>query len=380
MLFTYFASQDDALANENSISTNYTYLSTNDIIYARVEFSTTHCYYVYPFELKVNPLPIANQPDNLVDCDDDFDGRLQLNLEQQTPIILGNQSPINYGVTYYNDNLLAEEGLDAIESISYDAFDGEIITARVENNITGCYSLTSFSIIINIKPFVNIPDQVVCIDNLPLVVSAETFTASDSYLWSTNEMTPEIEITEIGMYSVKVTSEFGCVTTSTFNVSESESATIVLTETVDFSDPNNITITISGIGNYLYILDDREPQESNVFENVPLGYHTITIIDLNGCAEVTKEVVVVDAPKFFTPNNDTQNDTWHITGIETLPGSIIYLFDRYGKLLKQLGSDTNGWDGTYNGNNMPASDYWFLAKIRQGDIAVEVKGHFTLRR
>jgi gliding motility-associated-like protein len=380
VLFSYFISEADAIINENSITTDYTYTSTNDIIYARIEFSTTHCYYIYPFELKVNPLPIVNQPENLVDCDDDFNGLLEFDLTQQTPILLGTQSQNNFTVSYYNDNLLAEEGIGEIEPNAYNAFNGEIITARVENNTTGCYSLVTFSTLINIKPFVNIPDQVVCIDNLPLVVSAQTFTSSDSYLWSTNEITPQIEITEIGTYSVTVTSEFGCITTSTFNVTESESATIDLTETVDFSDPNNITITISGIGNYLYILDEGEPQESNIFENVALGYHTITIIDLNGCAEVTKEVVVIDAPKFFTPNNDTQNDSWHIVGIETLLGSIIYIFDRYGKLIKQLGSNTVGWNGTYNGNSMPASDYWFLAEIKQGNVAFEVKGHFALRR
>ncbi|RKE90869.1 T9SS type B sorting domain-containing protein, partial [Ichthyenterobacterium magnum] len=119
--------------------------------------------------------------------------------------------------------------------------------------------------------------------------------------------------------------------------------------------------------------------ESNVFENVSLGYHTITIIDLNGCAEVTKDIVVIDAPKFMTPNGDTYFDTWHITGVETLPGTIIYIYDRFGKLLKQLSSNSPGWDGTYNGALMPASDYWFLAKVKKNDIAFEVKGHFALR-
>ena len=380
VLFSYFISESDAIANENSLDTDYTYSSTSDIIYARVEYSTTHCYHVYPFELNVYPLPIANQPPNPTTCDDDFDGLFDFDLEQQTATILGSQNTSNFSVFYFNDFTQANDGINAIVDELYSGFDNEIITARVQNNITGCFNLVDFALIVNPKPYVNIPNQVVCIDNLPLVVSAETFNLSDSYLWSTNEITSEIEITEIGIYSVTVTSEYGCVTTSTFNVTESESATIDLTETVDFSDPNNITITISGIGNYVYILDDGEPQDSNVFENVALGYHTITIIDLNGCAEVTKEVVVIDAPKFFTPNDDSQNDSWHIIGIETLPGSIIYVFDRYGKLLKQLGSETQGWDGTYNGYKMPSSDYWFLAEIRQGDIAFEVKGHFALRR
>ena len=147
-----------------------------------------------------------------------------------------------------------------------------------------------------------------------------------------------------------------------------------------FSDPNNITVTVSGIGNYIYQLDDEEPQFSNVFENVSLGYHTLTIIDLNGCAEVTKEIVVIDAPKFMTPNNDGYFDTWHITGVETLTGTIVYIYDRYGKLLTQLTSSSKGWDGNYNGHPMPANDYWFLAKVKKGNIEFEVKGHFALRR
>jgi len=59
----------------------------------------------------------------------------------------------------------------------------------------------------------------------------------------------EIEIDTVGTYSVTVTSAFGCETTTQFNVTESESAIIEFTETIDFSDPNNVTITISGIGN-----------------------------------------------------------------------------------------------------------------------------------
>ena len=95
------------------------------------------------------------------------------------------------------------------------------------------------------------------------------------------------------------------------------------------------------------------------------------------CAE---EILVINAQKFFTPNGDTYFDTWNIIGIETLPGSIIYVFDRYGKLLKKLRHNTGGWDGTYNGKNMPATDYWFLAKIKTETDAFDFRGHFALRR
>ncbi|MEY8849290.1 choice-of-anchor L domain-containing protein [Psychroserpens sp. XS_ASV72] len=375
----YYATLADAEGQTNALNDNYNYQSNNDTLFARVEFTTTHCFYIHEFNLVVNPSPIANQPSDLEDCDNDYDGLLNFGFNQQNATVLGGQDPLQFSVTYHDSLTSAENGSEALAT-NYEAFDGETIYVRVENNATGCYALTQFSTFVNPKPIVDIGDQVICLNNLPLLVSANTEQAGDSYLWSTNETTPEIEITEVGTYSVTVTSPFGCETTRVFNVSESEQATIELTETIDFSDPNNITVTISGIGNYLYQLDDEEPQLSNVFENVSLGYHTITIIDLNGCAEVTKDIVVIDAPKFMTPNNDGYFDTWHITGVETLPGTIVYIYDRYGKLLTQLSSSSIGWDGTYNGHAMPANDYWFLAKVRKDNIAFEVKGHFALRR
>ncbi|HKK12703.1 MAG TPA: T9SS type B sorting domain-containing protein, partial [Flavobacteriaceae bacterium] len=379
MTITYYASANDALNAINAISTDYTYQTANDTIHARIENNTTGCYTTYAFQLVINPLPTANQPANLETCDDDFDGLFMFDLTQQNTAILGGQSSNNFTVIYYSTLASAQNGTNDLGT-SYAATDQETIYARVENNTTGCFNTTQFTSIVHPKPDVAIEDQVICLDNLPLIVSANTNNPNDSYLWSTNETTPEIEIPDVGTYWVTVTSMYGCETTSVFNVTESEQATIEVTETVDFSDPNNITVTISGIGNYQYVLDNGVPQDSNVFENVSLGYHTVKIIDLNGCSEITKEVVVVDAPKFMTPNNDGYFDTWHIAGVKTLPGTVVYIYDRYGKLLKELSWNSEGWDGTFNGALMPASDYWYLADVKKGDIEFQVKGHFALKR
>lgn len=379
ILFSYYTNENDALASTNSLPSNYEYVSTNDQLVVRVEFVSTGCFITYPFELRINPLPEANQPNNLEACDDDFDGILVFDLSIQDAIVLNGQDSGAFSVSYHNNENEALQNLNPLE-LNYAAINGEVIFVRVTDNATGCFETTSFAIVIWPKPNVDIPDQVICLDDLPLYVSAETGNPNDTYFWSIGSNATEIDITEIGTYSVTVTSEFGCETTSTFNVIESEPAMIEVIETIDFSDPNNITITVSGIGNYLYQLDDEEPQESNVFTNVTLGYHTITIIDLNGCTEVTRDVVVIDAPKFFTPNGDTIKETWHISGVETLPGTVVHVFDRYGKLMTTLTSSSAGWDGTYNGNNMPATDYWFLANVVSGPKQFEVKGHFSLRR
>ena len=63
---------------------------------------------------------------------------------------------------------------------------------------------------------------------------------------------------------------------------------------------------------------------------------------------------------------------------------MIYIFDRYGKLLKQLSPSGAGWDGTYNGNPMPTSDYWFTVEYREtndgSNAKKQFKANFTLKR
>ncbi|MBX2827609.1 MAG: T9SS type B sorting domain-containing protein, partial [Flavobacteriaceae bacterium] len=75
------------------------------------------------------------------------------------------------------------------------------------------------------------------------------------------------------------------------------------------------------------------------------------------------------------------HDTWNIIGIaEGDPTAKIYIFDRFGKLLKQISPLGPGWDGTYNGNPLPSSDYWFRVEYIEDERAREFTGHFTLKR
>ncbi len=377
---SFYSSLTDAESMQNELSTNYTYITNSDTIFIRAEFTDTNCVNYGSFTIEVIPLPMANPVPNLQACDDDFDNMLSFNLSQQTPIVLGTQNPNDFTVSYFISENDAISNENEILNLDYTVEAIQTFYIRVENNETNCFNITSFNATVNRKPFVDITDQVICLDNLPLIISADTNVSSDTYLWSTNESSSVIEINAIGQYSVTVTSNLGCSTTSTFNVIQSEAATIEFTETVDFADPNNITVVVSGSGDYLYQLDDGIPQESNFFANVPIGPHVITVIDVNGCNSTSKDVVIIDAPQFVTPNGDGFFDTWHITGVSQLPGTLVYIFDRYGKLLTTLKHNSYGWDGTYNGHMMPANDYWFLAKVVKGNIKFDVKGHFTLRR
>jgi gliding motility-associated-like protein len=56
--------------------------------------------------------------------------------------------------------------------------------------------------------------------------------------------------------------------------------------------------------------------------------------------------------------------------------SIIFIYDRYGKLITKINTNSDGWDGTFNGNPLPSDDYWYTAKLQDGR---ETKGHFSLK-
>ncbi|WP_074724388.1 T9SS type B sorting domain-containing protein [Flavobacterium frigoris] len=192
-----------------------------------------------------------------------------------------------------------------------------------------------------------------------------------------------------GNYSVTVTdlSIFSCPSDLVlFSVFESlPPKSISYTIEGWFTDNQTITITaIPTLGdekNFLYSIDRSSPQASNIFTNLTPGIHEITISDSNGCGSTTPLVFkVIYAPKFFTPNGDGYNDTWNITDMPDQEKPNLFIFDRYGALLKQLKPNGAGWDGNLNGRPLPADDYWFYISYTENGVLKEYKSHFSLKR
>ena len=57
--------------------------------------------------------------------------------------------------------------------------------------------------------------------------------------------------------------------------------------------------------------------------------------------------------------------------------AIIEIFNRFGKLLKQISPKEVGWDGMFNNLPLPADDYWYTLQLSDGRFT---KGHFSLLR
>ncbi|MFA9190281.1 T9SS type B sorting domain-containing protein [Flavobacterium sp. FZUC8N2.13] len=153
--------------------------------------------------------------------------------------------------------------------------------------------------------------------------------------------------------------------------------------TTAFAENQKITVSAVALGgDYLYKLDDGPFQSSPVFEYVASGTHSITVTDQAGCSmPITKnDILVINYPKFFTPNNDGFNDYWNVTELSFQSSAYIRIFDRYGKFLKQISPNGDGWNGTYNGYFLPADDYWFVVHYIENETVKEFKSHFALKR
>lgn len=187
-----------------------------------------------------------------------------------------------------------------------------------------------------------------------------------------------------GGYSVIVTNLLtGCQNEDFTTVIESSPPMLeVIMTTEPFNSNAAIEVSALGVGIYEFSLDNGPWQDSPIFNNVTLGEHVVSARDKNGCGVSSIETCVIGLPKFFTPNGDNVNETWQVKGSSCLEYANVYIFDRFGKLLKQFDLNSSGWNGIFNGENLPTSDYWYVISFKEtdSDVLKEYKGHFALKR
>ncbi len=384
----YFLSIADATNNENEIDgDNFNNFFNPQTVYALVTNTVTDCTNIAEITLEVS-LTSSNNA-FLFQCDDDGteDGFFNFNLSDANADVL-NGLPANLDLVYYEtyNNALVEQNPLANNYTNTIPFN-QIIFARVEN-ANACFGISEVELTVFELPNVETEfETFYCLNFFPEPITLTGGIIGDSpsnyfYDWSTGETTSEILVNEPGTYTVRVTNTDGCFKNRTVTVLPSNIATFTNIEIVDASQNNIITVFVTGEGDYEYAIDDVNGpyQDSNVFEDVNSGLHTIYVRDKkNNCGIVDDLISVIGFPKFFTPNGDTYNETWQVSGIseQFQANTTIFIFDRYGKLLKELDPLSPGWDGTFNGENLPTSDYWFFVNLEDGRT---FKNHFTLKR
>jgi gliding motility-associated-like protein len=407
---SYHTSAQDAEDGVNGISPGYVG-TDGEVLFVRVTNIESGCFNtnsIGQVQLVVDARPAIAQdnPADFAVCADDFAiGIATVDLTLYDDLI-NPGAPADTQVLYYEGQNNYDNGIAIADPANYMTLQTpQTIIAEVINTLTGCESsrVLSFNIIVNpvVGDISSFDGQAICVDgsgSATDTIVIDTFfpAANYSFTWFLDGLpfpatTPSIVVDTPGVYSVIVTNTLtGCASPETFaeivpNIAPSFTATV---STPAFSVTNVILVdNIQGEGTVEVRLDggpwiDVTGLTNYSFTNVGPGTHVVFIRDSSVCQGTPQEVMVIDYPPFFTPNNDGFNDTWNINDLADDIDATIYIFDRYGKLLKQLKPGDSGWDGTFNGKPMPSQDYWFRVEFTEPSTNAksEFKAHFTLKR
>ncbi|WP_442265608.1 T9SS type B sorting domain-containing protein [Tenacibaculum sp. ZS6-P6] len=423
--FKYYPSQADAIADSAEISDPINYDANNgDTIWVRT-ISDKNCYRISQLNISINFAADILYDKEFTACDDflDADGNNTLNNDDTDGITTFDISDAETEVK----NLFAPAIRNDLNILFFenetdrDAVTNQItnisnyrntnipantqqtifikIVNKINNNCTGLSKL--FIRTLPLPNFDITSPQILCLNNLSSI-EAENPDGNYSYEW-TRSGDPTIignnqtlDLTQGGTYKVTaINTTTLCRRSKTIIVNESIIASVNQNDVtiVDDSENNSISINNSGtnlgIGDYEFALQNENNQivvdfqDSPKFENLKGGIYTILIRDKNDCGIAQLDVSVLEFPDFFTPNNDGVNDLWNVKGTNSFfyPKSSINIFDRFGKLITSLQIDGEGWNGLYNGRNLPSNDYWFNIELtdRNGKTFTR-RGHFSLLR
>ena len=318
-------------------------------IHVRVTNNTTGCAYdISDFNVIINPEPTAQAIVPPLLCDDDSDGDdtngfiQNIDLDGLIPDILGpDQDEDDFSVTFHETPEDAELGTNPITTPYTNINQGlQTIYVRILNTDTGCFNHdVSLELVINTLPdFTVTTPQIFCINEGSLTLAVEDPQGIYFYEWfdaagSSIDIGSETTINAAGTYEVTATTTDGtqCSRTPEIQVNESNIAEINenhVTIVDDLNDGNGaFSVTIDtadlGVGDYEYALvgeNDFPPysyQDDPVFENLAAGFYTILVRDKNDCGTSELDISLVEFPKFFTPNNDGENDRWMIKGVNS---------------------------------------------------------------
>jgi gliding motility-associated-like protein len=150
---------------------------------------------------------------------------------------------------------------------------------------------------------------------------------------------------------------------------------------------------VNGSNPYLYSSDGLNFGGSNVFDSLASGNYAFYIMDANGCSDSlsyflpyippTPDTMVVvhtiKVPTGFSPNADSNNDTWEIPGIAFFPNAEIEVFNIWGGMVFRSAGAYTPWNGQRNGQDLPSANYYFVIDLKTEGQPL-LKGSLTILR
>lgn len=217
-----------------------------------------------------------------------------------------------------------------------------------------------------------------------LTATATNAIGGENFLWSTSQTSPSIVVSspETATYNVILTDGCGYSVTADHIV-----------DVLPFEEPLSVPDSAShlctgivsgplihgGIPPYSIVYNDTILDIidlTSFFSNATYQVTAVTVTDVCGnTASFTLDIYPCDTtiPNIFTPNNDTENGRFQISGIESFPGSSLMVYNRWGNLVYESPSYRNEWSG----EEQEDGNYFYIFKRSDGK---EYSGYVMLVR
>ena len=160
---------------------------------------------------------------------------------------------------------------------------------------------------------------------------------------------------------------------------------------IDDNNESYYTYFLNGDGPYILYIDEIEVDENTssngTIENLTVGEYELVLFDFNGCqithnfeVDSIEESCLLDIPTVFTPNGDGTNDEWVVNDLLFYPDATVQIYNRWGQLVFDCNNNCyfNSWDGTYEGENLPFGNYYFLINYKENEEPIY--GAVTIKR
>lgn len=212
------------------------------------------------------------------------------------------------------------------------------------------------------------------------------------YIWSNSSNTGSVVTSNGGVVTVSNTNSCGTATASITISVNPVNASILATPDHGVK-PVTVSFTNNSTGGTTYFWDFGNGNSANT-QTVSSqtytddGSYTVYLTVTNGLCFDTDSLIInvyneypgITIPNVFTPNGDSANDVFKITGFNIIDFNCV-IFDRWGLLMYSWSDITKGWDGKTNSKEATDGNYFYLINAKDIDgIEIKKQGTFLLIR
>lgn len=194
-----------------------------------------------------------------------------------------------------------------------------------------------------------------------------------NFHWSNNDIGATADSLKAGTYTVTVSDAHGCSVIQSVEIPQPFKGILVNADVIDVScrDQHDGEINVSLVDNVLppFTYNWSTGVTTNSISKLDGGNYMLTVTDANSCRSVDTfkvKITDIDCIEIFTcfsPNNDGVNDTWNIKNIQLYPNCKVSVLNQWNHLLLNSKGYQTPWDGKFNGEDMPASTYYYIITL-----------------